>query len=123
MFELTKEEFKNLKFQDGTSSWGGRRKLPKVFTEQGIAMLSSVLRSDIAIKVNIHIMRTFVMMRQYALTHDELAKKIEAVEERVNKGEEVDTQIMEILTELIKAQNKQQELQPSKTDGKIGFLK
>ncbi len=86
-------------------------------------MLSSVLRSDIAIEVNIHIMRTFVMMRKYSLTHDELAKKIEALEQRVNQGEEVDTKIMEILTELIKEQNKQQQLQPSKTDGKIGFLK
>jgi hypothetical protein len=64
MFELTKEEFENLMFQNGTSSWGGRRKLPKVFTEQGIAMLSSVLRSDIAIEVNISIMRTFVALRK-----------------------------------------------------------
>ena len=58
MFILSKEEF-NLMFQNGTSSHGGRRKLPRVFTEQGISMLSSVLRSDIAIEVNIQIMRTF----------------------------------------------------------------
>jgi uncharacterized protein YigA (DUF484 family) len=124
MFELTKEEFaevvancdhlKTLKFSQFT---------PMVFTEQGISMLSSVLRSDIAIDVNIRIMRTFVEMRRYALTHNELAKRIEELEQRVSKGEEVDTKIMEILTELIKKQNEQQLLQPSKTDGKIGFVK
>jgi hypothetical protein len=60
MFQLTEEEFKNLMFQFGTSSWGGTRKLPRAFTEQGIAMLSSVLRSKRAILVNIEIMRAFV---------------------------------------------------------------
>lgn len=122
MFTLTKEEF-NLMFQNGTSSHGGRRKLPRVFTEQGVSMLSSVLRSDKAIEVNIQIMRTFVEIRKYALTHNELTKKIEELEQRVTKGEEVDTQIMEVLTELIKRQNEQKILEPSKTDGKIGFMK
>ena len=107
MFTLSQEEF-NLMFQNGTSSHGGRRKLPRVFTEQGVSMLSSVLRSDIAIEVNIQIMRTFVEMRRYALTHNELAQRLEELELRVNKGEEVDTKIMEILTELIKKQNEQQ---------------
>ncbi|MDR2910927.1 MAG: ORF6N domain-containing protein [Bacteroidales bacterium] len=64
MFQLTPQEFRNLKSQIVTSSWGGTRKLPHVFTEQGIAMLSGLLGSDIAISVNISIMRAFVAMRQ-----------------------------------------------------------
>lgn len=65
MFQLDKEEWKILKSQIATSSWGGARTLPYAFTEQGVAMLSSVLRSDTAIEVNIRIMRTFVSVRQY----------------------------------------------------------
>jgi len=65
MFQLTKEETGNLMFQFGTSSWGGTRKLPYVFTEHGVAMLSSVLRSKTAIEVNIRIMRAFVAVRRY----------------------------------------------------------
>lgn len=68
MFQLTKEEFENLKnnlmFHFGISSWGGTRKLPYAFTEQGLAMLSGILNSDIAIQVNINIMRAFVAVRQ-----------------------------------------------------------
>ena len=64
MFELTTEEFANLRSQFVTSSWGGVRYLPMVFTEQGVAMLSSVLRSKQAIKVNIQIMRIFTKVRQ-----------------------------------------------------------
>lgn len=65
MFQLTKEETGNLMFQFGTSSWGGTRKLPYVFTEHGVSMLSSVLRSKTAIEVNIRIMRAFVAIRKY----------------------------------------------------------
>ena len=108
MFEITREEF-NLIFQNGTSSYGGRRKLPRVFTEQGVAMLSSVLRSDTAIDINIQIMRIFVEMRKYALTHDELAKQIESLNKRVTKGEEIDIKLMSILTELIEQQSKQEQ--------------
>lgn len=68
MFQLNREEFdklrSNLIFQNGTSSWGGTRKLPYAFTEQGLAMLSGLLNSDIAIQVNINIMRAFVAIRQ-----------------------------------------------------------
>lgn len=64
MFQLTKEEFEILKSQFAISSWGGTRKLPFAFTEQGLAMLSGVLNSDIAIQVNINIMRAFVAVRQ-----------------------------------------------------------
>ena len=62
MFELTREELENLRCQIGISSWGGVRYLPFVFTEQGVAMLSGVLNSERAIKVNIAIMRTFVLL-------------------------------------------------------------
>jgi hypothetical protein len=67
MFQVTKKEYENLRCQFGTSSWGGLRYLPYAFTEQGIAMLSGLLNSEIAIKVNINIMRTFVQLRHYVL--------------------------------------------------------
>lgn len=78
MFQLTKEEFDNLRCKIGTSSsnYGGIRYLPYAFTEQGVAMLSSVLNSQKAIDVNIAIMRAFVKMRQYALNYKELADKL-----------------------------------------------
>lgn len=76
MFQLTKSEFDNLRCQSGTSSYGGRRYLPYAFTEQGVAMLSSVLSSKKAIEVNIAIMRAFMKIRQYALDYKELAEKL-----------------------------------------------
>jgi hypothetical protein len=82
MYQISIQEFKNLKFQFGTSSWGGTRKLPYVFTEQGIAMLSSVLRSKRAIEVNIAIMRAFVKLREFLMTHKELAAKIDGLERK-----------------------------------------
>jgi hypothetical protein len=77
MFQLTPKEFEDLKFHFGTSSWGGTRKLPRAFTEQGIAMLSSVLRSKRAIEVNIAIMRTFVKLREILANNIALWRKIE----------------------------------------------
>ena len=85
MYRLTKEEFENLKFHFGTSSWGGTRKLPRVFTEQGVAMLSSVLRSKRAIEVNIQIMRIFAKYRKMLSTHEDLRRKIEAMEGKYDK--------------------------------------
>ncbi len=75
MFEMTKTEFENLRSQIGTSSWGGSRYTPMVFTEQGVAMLSSVLKSDRAIAVNIKIIRIFTKMRQ--LLNDNLSLQLE----------------------------------------------
>jgi hypothetical protein len=72
MFQLTNQEFRNLKSQIAISSWGGTRKLPNAFTEQGVAMLSGLLNSDIAIDTNIKIMRAFVAIRQYVLNYAEL---------------------------------------------------
>lgn len=83
MFQLDEEEFENLRFQFGTSSqWGGRRYKPYVFTEQGVAMLSSVLGSDRAVKVNIEIMRTFVKLRQMLASNTELARKLNDLEKK-----------------------------------------
>lgn len=80
MFELTKSEFSNLRSQIVTSSYGGNRYMPFAFTEQGIAMLSSILKSDTAIEINISIMRTFVTIRQFALNYSELQKRINEIE-------------------------------------------
>jgi hypothetical protein len=82
MFELTKEEFENLRSQIGTSSWGGTRYPPMAFTEQGVAMLSSVLNSERAVKVNVAIMRTFVALRKMIASHADLVRKIEAMEKK-----------------------------------------
>ena len=85
LFQLTNQEFTNLKSQFVTSSWGGIRKLPYAFTEQGVAMLSSVLRSPRAVAVNIEIMRAFVRMRALIDTNRELAKKLAALEAKYDK--------------------------------------
>lgn len=94
-FQLTKEEYANLKFQFGTSSLqdvealyehGGRRKLPYVYTEQGIAMLSAVLRSDIAVKVSVRIMKSFVELRRYFAQETFLIEKMNDLE--INQIEE-----------------------------------
>jgi phage regulator Rha-like protein len=85
MFRLTREEWENLRFQIGISSlkpYGGRRYLPYVFTEQGVAMLSSVLNSPRAIQVNIAIMRAFVQLREILATHKDLARKLEVMEKK-----------------------------------------
>ena len=85
MFQMTKEEADSLRFQIGISKAagrGGRRYLPYVFTEQGVAMLSSVLNSMRAIQVNIQIMRTFTKLREMILSHKDLQRKIEAMERK-----------------------------------------
>ena len=91
MFQLNKEEFGNLKSQFVTSSWGGTRRLPYAFTEQGLAMLSGLLNSDIAINVNISIMRAFVVMRNYLQNGapsaglDDLRRRIKALEQTTDE--------------------------------------
>ena len=76
MFQLTNQEFANLKSQFVTSSWGGIRKMPYAFTEQGVAMLSGLLNSDIAINANIAIMRAFVAMRNYITTTTQITAEL-----------------------------------------------
>jgi hypothetical protein len=83
MFQLSREEFDILRSQIVTSSdWGGRRYPPYAFTEQGVAMLSSVLRSQRAVQVNIEIMRAFIRLRQMLASHAELARKLDALEKK-----------------------------------------
>jgi len=82
MFQLTPEEIDNLRSQSVISSWGGRRHLPYAFTEQGVAMLSSVLRSQQAVRVNIEIMRAFVRLRQVMSSQADLIRRLDELEER-----------------------------------------
>ena len=86
MFQISKSEWDSLRFQNETSkSRGGTRYLPYAFTEQGLAMLSGILNSDKAIEVNIAIMRAFVFIRQYALSHKDLTDKLKALEGKYDK--------------------------------------
>ena len=101
MFQLDAEEVANLKFQFGILSWGERRRLPYAFTEQGVAMLSSVLNSERAVKVNIAIMRAFVKLREALDTNRELAKKFVELECRVGKHDEEIAAILEAIRQLI----------------------
>jgi hypothetical protein len=116
MFTLSQKEYENLKSQNATSSWGGRRKLPNAFTEQGVAMLSSILNSDVAIEVNIRIIRVFTKLREYALTHKEILLQLAKLEKEV-KGNSKDIEnIFMVLKELIEKQSK-----PVQPRNKIGF--
>ena len=99
MFRLTKEE--GLRLQNATSKRGGRRYLPYVFTEQGVAMLSTVLHSERAIQVNIAIMRAFVKLREVLLTHKELAKKLEELERKYQLHESDIQAIFEVIKKLL----------------------
>ncbi len=104
MFELSHEEWINLRSQFATSSWGGKRFAPFAFTEQGVAMLSSVLNSDTAIEINISIMRAFVLMRQWALEYQDLQDKLSELEQRF--GQKF-TDIEQVLNYLIQKDQKQ----------------
>lgn len=115
MFQLTKEEFENLKFQFGISSWGGTRSLPYAFTEQGVAMLSGILNSDRAINVNIQIMRIFTKIRE-TLT-DNLSLKLD-IEEIKKKLENHDKNIELVFSYLDELMEKQESPRPR---NKIGF--
>jgi hypothetical protein len=113
MFRLTAEEARNLRFQFGISSWGGRRVVPYAFTEQGVAMLSSVLNSERAVKVNIAIMRAFVKLRQTIETNRELAQKFAELEKRVGKHDKKIDAILEAIRQLMAP--------PEKPRREIGF--
>jgi hypothetical protein len=113
MFQLTPEELTNLRFQFGIPSWGGRRVRPYAFTEQGVAMLSSVLHSERAVKVNIAIMRAFVRLREALETNRELARKFRELEQRVGKHDEEIAGIIEAIRQLMAP--------PEKSRREIGF--
>lgn len=112
MFQLTEEEFKNLKFHFGISSWGGTRKLPRVFAENGVAMLSSVLNSKRAIHVNIQIMRTFTRLREMLMTHKDLKQKIEEMEKNYDYQFQI---VFDAIKQLLEP--------PEKPKRRIGFLR
>lgn len=106
MFTLTPKEFENLRSQFGTSSWGGTRYMPMAFTEQGVAMLSSILNSKTAIEVNIRIIRVFTRLREYALTHKDILLQLSQLEkEAKNNTRDIDN-IFAVLKELIEKQSK-----------------
>ncbi|ASS47896.1 MAG: DNA-binding protein [Candidatus Fluviicola riflensis] len=102
MFELTPEEVEILRCQFGTSSWGGSRYIPMAFTEQGVAMLSSVLSSDIAIQVNIQIIRIFSGMRELLSSQQELLQKVNELEDRMEDQDEKIMTIFECMKELLR---------------------
>jgi hypothetical protein len=101
MFQLTAGEVRNLKCQSGIARWGGRRGLPYVFTEQGVAMLSSVLNSERAVKVNIAIMRAFVKLRETLENNRELGRKFTELEKKVGKHDEEIAAIIDAIRQLM----------------------
>jgi hypothetical protein len=114
-FQLTRKEFTDLKCQTGisSSSWGGRRKLPWAFTEQGVAMRSSVLRSPRAVRVNVEIMRTFVRLRQLLVSHADLARRLDELERKFREHDEQFVIVFDAIRQL---------LQPPKTPpSEIGY--
>ncbi len=112
MYQLSQEEFESLRSHFATSSsWGGRRTRPYVFTEQGIAMLSSVLNSNRAIDVNIQIMRIFVKLREMMSSHKDLARKLSELEKKYDGQFQI---VFEAIKQLIEVEEK-----PKK---KIGFI-
>ncbi len=114
MFQLSKAEFENLKSQIATSSWGGARKIPHAFTEQGVAMLSSVLSSEKAVQVNITIMRVFIKAKEIGYNYKKLAEKITKIEEGHGKHNKQIQEIFNTLKSLIK-------LDINKKSKEIGF--
>jgi len=112
MFEVTIEEFENLRCQIGTSSWGGIRYLPMAFTEQGVAMLSGILNSQKAIGVNIAIMRAFVHLRRFLESNKELSRKIEELEKAVSGHDEKIQLIFSAIKELMKEKENPEKRNP-----------
>ena len=105
MFQLTDQEWSNLKSQIVTSSWGGRRSLPYAFTEQGVAMLSGILNSDRAITVNIQIMRIFIRIRQMFIDNTELRLEVEKIKGKLDNQDKNMEIVFRYLDELIEVKN------------------
>lgn len=101
MFQLTPEEFTNLKSQFATSSWGGRRKLPYAFTEHGAIMAASVLNSPRAIEISIHVVRAFNRLREMISGHKELAQKLNQLERKVGAHDRAIAEIINAIRELM----------------------
>ena len=118
MFELNQEEFKVLRSQFGTSSWGGSRYVPMVFTEHGVIMLASVLNSERAIQVNIQIVRVFIRMREILSSHKDLLLKLEKIAHKLAEHDDQILVIFEYLKKLEQAKHQMQEQQKRK---RVGF--
>ena len=118
MFQLTNEEFRILRSQIATSSWGGSRYIHMAFTEQGVAMLSSVLNSERAISVNIQIIRVFTRMRAMIESHKDILRKLEMLEKKDIELDEKVTLIFEYLKELDQSKQEDTEFKQRK---RIGF--
>ena len=101
MFQLTQLEFDNLRSQIGTSSWGGIRYMPYAFTEQGVAMLSGVLKSTVAIQVHIQIIRVFTKMKELLLTHKDILLKLETLENDVTENKKDIAMIFNAVKQLL----------------------
>ena len=107
MFQLSDGEFENLKSQFVISSWGGlRRAAPYAFTEQGVAMLASVLRSKRAVQLTIAVMRTFVKLRGFLAAHKDLADKLERLERKIEKHDEEIQAIFDAIRNLMTPEKK-----------------
>lgn len=117
MFHPTEKELKNLIFQIGTSSWGGTRKRPYAFTEQGVAMLSSVLRSKRAVQVNIQIMRVYTKMRKFLSTHKDILLKLEQLERKTSSHDEKIELIFEYIKQLVQEKSEPRKRIGYKTAG------
>jgi hypothetical protein len=103
MFQLRQEEFEDLRLQNATSSWGGRRYSPYVFTEHGVAMLSSVLKSSRAVQMNILTIRAFIKLREMLANNKELARKIENLERQQKQHSQQLGAVYSIVKQLIEA--------------------
>ncbi|MDP4264109.1 MAG: ORF6N domain-containing protein [Bacteroidota bacterium] len=115
MFELTTKEFENLRSQFGTSNWGGIRYMPMAFTEQGMAMLSSVLNSETALQVHIQIIRVFTRMKEMIMMHKDILLQLEKIEKELAGHNEDITLIFEYLKKLLNP--------PQPPRPQIGFLR
>ena len=113
MFQLTSDEFENLKSQFATSSWGGRRKLPLAFTEHGAIMAASVLNSDRAVQMSVYVVRAFVQLRAVLLDHKALADKLANLERRVSHHDNSLAEVIEAIRALM--------VQPKPASRPIGF--
>lgn len=120
MFELSKVEFADLRSQTVTSSWGGSRYLPMAFTEHSVLMLSSILRSEKAIEMNIQIVRIFTKMREMLLTHKDLLIKLENLENAVSSNSD---QLVVLFEHLKRLLEQSMQKQNQKARKKIGFKK
>lgn len=118
MFRLTQEEWNNLKSQNATSSWGGRRKEPYAFTEHGVLMLSSVLNSERAIAVNINIMRVYTKIKKMLFWNNDLLLRMEKIERKLLSQNKDIKLVFSYLDELLKNKEK-----PKIITNKIGYKK